>query len=275
MRSIWKGSLTFGLVNVPVSVYSATESHDVRLRQVHDADGGRIRYQRKCEVCDQVVPYENIDRAYTEGETTVVLTDDDFASLPAERTKEIEILEFVPSAQVDPIMFSNAYYLAPPGEMSKSYALLRRTLEETDRTAIVSFTLRQKTRLAALRVRGKVLMLQTLLWADEIREADFAATTEDVKVSKKEMEMANQLVSSYESDFAPENYTDEYQKELRALIEAKMERGEAVETPEIAQEEGAEVVDLMEALRRSVAQSRERKGASAKDEDSDAKSETA
>lgn len=275
MRSIWKGSLTFGLVNVPVSVYSATESHDVRLRQVHDADGGRIRYQRKCEVCDQVVPYENIDRAYTEGETTVVLTDDDFASLPAERTKEIEILEFVPSAQVDPIMFSNAYYLAPPGEMSKSYALLRRTLEETDRTAIVSFTLRQKTRLAALRVRGKVLMLQTLLWADEIREADFAATTEDVKVSKKEMEMANQLVSSYESDFAPENYTDEYQKELRALIEAKMERGEAVETPEIAQEEGAEVVDLMEALRRSVAQSRERKGAGAKDEDSDAKSETA
>ncbi|HLS24751.1 MAG TPA: Ku protein [Beutenbergiaceae bacterium] len=275
MRSIWKGSLTFGLVNVPVSVYSATESHDVRLRQVHDADGGRIRYQRKCEVCEQVVPYENIDRAYTEGETTVVLTDEDFASLPAERTKEIEILEFVPSAQVDPIMFSNAYYLAPPGEMSKSYALLRRTLEETDRTAIVSFTLRQKTRLAALRVRGNVLMLQTLLWADEIREPDFAATTEEVKVSKKEMEMANQLVSSYESDFEPENYTDEYQKELRALIEAKMERGEAVETPEVAQEEGAEVVDLMEALRRSVAQSRKNKNSGAKDESSEAKSETA
>ena len=276
MRAIWKGSLTFGLVNVPVSVYSATESHDVRLRQVHDADGGRIRYQRKCEVCEQIVPYENIDKAYTEADTTVVLTDEDFASLPAERTKEIEILEFVPSDQVDPVMFSNAYYLAPPGEMSKSYALLRTTLEKTERTAIVSFTLRQKTRLAALRVRDNVLMLQTLLWADEVREADFAATTEEVKITKKEMEMASQLVSSYESDFEPESYTDEYQAELRALIEAKLDRGEAVETPEIAQEEGAEVVDLMEALRRSVAQSRKRKDQdSGQDKDEGARGESA
>lgn len=260
MRSIWKGSLTFGLVNVPVSVYSATESHDVRLRQVHDADGGRIRYQRKCEVCEQVVPFENIDKAYTDGESMVVLTDEDFASLPAERSKEITILEFVPSDQVDPIMFSSAYYLAPPGEMSKAYALLRRTLAETDRTAIVSFTLRQKTRLAALRVRDNVLMLQTLLWADEIRQADFAATTEEVKITKKELDMATNLVGSYESDFDPESFTDDYQKELRTLIEAKLERGEGFETTEIAQEEGAEVVDLMEALRRSVAQSKERKG---------------
>lgn len=259
MRSIWKGSVTFGLVNVPVSVYSATESHDVRLRQVHDADGGRIRYQRKCEICEQVVPYENIDKAYTEAETTVVLTDEDFASLPAERTKEITILEFVPSDQVDPIMLGNAYYLAPPGEMSKAYALLRRTLAETDRTAIVSFTLRQKTRLAALRVRDNVLMLQTLLWADEIREADFAATTEEVKITKKELDMASDLVSSYESDFDPESFTDDYQTELRALIEVKLERGEAFETPEIPEEEGGEVVDLMEALRRSVAESKERK----------------
>lgn len=276
MRAIWKGAVTFGLVNVPVKVYSATESHDVPLNQVHNADGGRIRYQRKCEVCEQIVPYENIDKAYTEADTTVVLTDEDFASLPAERTKEIEILEFVPSDQVDPVMFSNAYYLAPPGEMSKSYALLRTTLEKTERTAIVSFTLRQKTRLAALRVRDNVLMLQTLLWADEVRDADFAATTEEVKITKKEMEMASQLVSSYESDFEPESYTDEYQAELRALIEAKLDRGEAVETPEIAQEEGAEVVDLMEALRRSVAQSRKRKDQdSGQDKDEGARGESA
>lgn len=275
MRAIWKGSVTFGLVNVPVSVYSATESHDVRLRQVHDADGGRIRYQRRCEVCEQIVPYENIDKAYTEADTTVVLTDEDFASLPAERTKEIEILEFVPSGQVDPIMFSNAYYLAPPDQMSKSYALLRSTLEQTERTAIVSFTLRQKTRLAALRVRGDVLMLQTLLWADEVRQADFAATTEEVKLSKKEKDMASQLVSSYESDFDPESYTDDYQTELRALIEAKLDRGEAVETPEVAQDEGAEVVDLMEALRRSVDQSRKRKGAGSKEGKDAARGESA
>src|SRR5699024_1762379 len=150
-------------------------------------------------------------------------------------------------------------YLAPPDDMTKAYALLRRTLAETDRTAIVSFTLRQKTRLAALRVRENVLMLQTLLWADEIRTADFPATTEEVEVTKQEQNMAADLVSAYESDFEAQAYTDDYQAELRALIEAKLERGEAVETPEVAAEEGAEVVDLMEALRRSVAESRQRK----------------
>lgn len=259
MRSIWKGSLTFGLVNVPVAVYSATESHDVRLHQVHDADGGRIRYQRKCEVCDEVVPYEHIDKAYTEDEATVMITEDDIASLPAERSKEIQILQFVPSSQVDPIMLNSAYYLAPPEAMSKSYALLRRTLEETERTAIVRFTLRQKTRLAALRVQDNVLMLQTLLWADEVREPDFGALSEDVTLSKAELDMAAELVSGYESDFDPHEYTDDYQVELRDLIEAKLEQGDAFETVEVESEKGGDVVDLMEALKRSVAQSRARK----------------
>src|SRR5699024_9076998 len=113
MRAIWKGAVTFGLVNVPVSVYSATESHDVRLHQVHDADGGRIRYQRRCEKCGEIVPFEHIDKAFTDGEASVVLTEDDLATLPAERSKEIDVLEFVPNDQVDPIMFGSAYYLAP------------------------------------------------------------------------------------------------------------------------------------------------------------------
>ena len=262
MRSIWKGSLTFGLVNVPVSVYSATESHDVRLHQVHDADGGRIRYQRKCEACGEVVAYEHIDRAYTEDESTIVIDADDLASLPAERSKEIQILEFVPNDQVDPVMLNSAYYLAPTGELSKSYALLRATLEETDRTAIVSFTLRQKTRLAALRVRDEVLMLQTLLWADEVREPDFGSLSGEISVTEKEKKMAKELVASYESDFEPAAYTDDYQEELRKLIEAKLEQGEAFEAPEAQESEQSNVVDLMEALRRSVAQSKERKGKS-------------
>lgn len=265
MRSIWKGAVTFGLVNVPVSVYSATESHDVRLHQVHDADGGRIRYQRKCEVCSEVVPYEHIDKAYTEDDATVVLTEEDIASLPAERSKEITVLEFVPSAQVDPIMFSSAYFLAPTSDSTKSYVLLRRTLEETDRTAIVSFTLRQKTRLAALRVREDVLMLQTLLWADEVREADFPALSEPVKISDKELQMSAELVAAYASDFEPESFTDDYQRELRQLIDAKLERGEGIAAPDAdAVTEGGEVLDLMEALRRSVEATRERsKGRSA------------
>ena len=170
MRSIWKGAVTFGLVNVPVKLYSATQDHDVSLHQVHDADGGRIRYQRRCEICGKVVDYEHIDKAYDDGDRTVVLTDDDLSSLPEEHSREIDVLEFVPSDQVDPIMMAKNYYLAPVSTSAKSYALLRRTLEETDRTAIVSFTLRQRTQLGALRVREDVMLLQTLLWDDEVRE---------------------------------------------------------------------------------------------------------
>ena len=186
MRSIWKGAISFGLVNVPVRLYSATEDHDLSLHQVHDADGGRIRYQRRCEVCGKVVDYAHIDKAYDDGNTTVVLTEDDLKSLPEERSREIEVVEFVPSAQVDPIMFDRSYFLEPDKTAVKAYALLRRALADTDRTAIVQFSLRQKTRLGALRVRDKVLMLQSLLWDDEVREADFPSLDEDVRVSAKE-----------------------------------------------------------------------------------------
>ncbi|GAA4763618.1 non-homologous end joining protein Ku [Microbacterium gilvum] len=276
MRSIWKGALTFGLVNVPVKVYAATEDHDVPLHQVHAADGGRIRYQRRCEVCGEVVAYRDIDRAYDDGERTVVLTDDDLKSLPSERSREIDVVEFVPSDQVDPIAFDRAYFLEPDSSSPKSYALLRETLERTDRTAIVRFSLRQKTRLAALRVRDGVLMLQTLLWSDEIRQASFPALDEPVKISEKELELSASLVESYSSDFDPEEFVDEYQRELRTLIDAKLEKGDAVDTEATfggEAEEGGEVIDLMEALRASVERSRKARGAAddAKPDDADDK----
>ena len=261
MRSIWKGSITFGLVNVPVKLYSATEDHDVGLHQVHDADGGRIRYQRKCEVCGKVVDYQHIDKAYAEGSTTVVLTDDDLKSLPEERSKEIEVVEFVPSEQIDPIMFDRSYFLEPEKSATKAYALLRRTLEETDRTAIVQFSLRQKTRLGALRARGKVLMLQSLLWDDEVREADFDALDDQGRVSPQELKMASSLVDNMATDFAPDKFSDEYQDQLRKLIAAKLEQGDKLDTAATFGEEGqnaddADVVDLMEALRQSVERNR-------------------
>jgi DNA end-binding protein Ku len=259
MRAIWKGAITFGLVNVPVKLFSATESHDISLHQVHDADGGRIRYQRRCEKCGEVVPYSDIDKAYDDGDRTVVLTDEDLESLPVERSREIDVIEFVPSEQIDPIMMQSAYYLAPDSKSSKSYVLLLRTLEETERTAVVTFTLRQKTRLGALRVRDGVLVLQSLLWEDEVRAADFDID-DSVTLSSKEMEMSAALVSSFESDFDPGSFTDEYQVQLQQLIQAKLEQGEALDTEETfgapAEEEGGEVLDLMEALRRSVAASR-------------------
>ena len=261
MRSIWKGALTFGLVNVPVKVYSATEDHDVSLHQVHAADGGRIRYQRICEIDGEVVPYQDIDRAYDDGERTVVLTKDDLASLPSERSREIDVVEFVPNDQIDLLTLDKAYYLEPDSASPKAYVLLRKTLEQTDRTAIVRFSLRQKTRLAALRVRGDVLVLQTLLWADEVRQAAFPALDEPVRVSAKELELSASLVESFASDFDPEQFTDEYQDELRTLIDAKLEKGDALDTSETfgdhdREESGGEVIDLMAALRASVERSR-------------------
>jgi DNA end-binding protein Ku len=262
MRALWKGAITFGLVNVPIKLYAATEDHDVGLHQVHDADGGRIRYERRCEVCGKVVEYAHIDKAYADGKTTVVLTEDDLKSLPEERSKEIEVVEFVPSEQIDPIMFDRSYFLEPEKPAVKAYALLRRALEETDRTAVVQFSLRQKTRLGALRSRGKVLMLQSLLWDDEVREADFSIVKEDARVSPQELKMASSLIDNMAADFTPDKFSDEYQDQLRQLIAAKLEKGDAVDTAATFGEEGeepadrGEVVDLMEALRRSVEQNR-------------------
>ena len=265
MRSIWKGSVAFGLVNVPVKLYSATEDHDVPLHQVHDADGGRIRYQRVCELDGETVAYEHIDRAYDDGERTVVLTKEDLAALPAERDREIEVVEFVPSDQIDPIMLDRTYYLEPDSTSTKAYVLLRQTLQATERTAVVKFALRQRTSLAALRVRGDVLVLQTLLWADEVRAAEFPSLDQKVEVSDRELAMSKQLVDSFAGDFAPEQYTDEYQVQLRQLVEAKLERGEAVDTAATFGERpeeggGAEVIDLMDALRKSVAEAKAKRG---------------
>lgn len=255
MRSIWKGSLSFGLVNVPVKLYSATEDHDVPLHQVHDKDGGRIRYKRVCEIDGETVDYEHIQKAYVDGEQTVVLTDDDFAALPVERSRDIDVVEFVPTVQIDPIMFDKSYYLAPDSKSTKAYVLLMRTLEEAERTAIVKFALRQKTRLAALRVRDGVLTLQTLLWDDEVREARFPELDDVPRITDAELTMSRQLVESFASDFAPENFTDEYQEQLRILVEAKLETGDALDTEATfgrEPESGGEVLDLMEALKRSV-----------------------
>ncbi|RDV44495.1 Ku protein [Leifsonia sp. ku-ls] len=268
MRAIWTGAITFGLVNVPVKVYSATEDHDVPLHQVHDEDGGRIRYQRRCEIDGKVIPYEHIAKAYDDGERTVILTPEDLASLPAERSREIDVVEFVPNEQLDPLMFDRSYYLEPDSKSLKAYALLRKTLEDEERTAIVEFALRQKTRLAALRVRGNVLVLQTLLWHDEIREADFPALDQTPRISDRELQLSSALMESFAGDFEPEKFTDEYQVELRKLIDAKLEQGESVDTAATFGEEeegkkgGGEVIDLMEALQRSVERSRSSKSGS-------------
>lgn len=256
MRALWSGEVSFGLVSVPVKVYTATSSHDVPLHQVHDADGGRIRYDRRCEVCEQTVEYAAIDKAFEDGEQTVVLSKEDLRALPADTNHEIAVEQFVPEEQIDTLLLDKAYYLQPSSKSSKSYVLLRQSLEETARVAIVTFTLRSRTRLAALRVRDEVIVLQTLRWADELREPEFEIP--DAKVTAKEREMAGSLVESYAEDFAPDRFSDDYQDQLRTLIAEKIEHGDAVDTDATfgdvsgKSDEDGDVVDLMEALKRSV-----------------------
>ncbi|KAA0926460.1 Ku protein [Rhodococcus cerastii] len=257
MRSIWKGSIAFGLVNVPVKVYSATEQHDIRFHQVHAKDGGRIKYDRICQECGKSVQFADIDKAYDspDGER-VILTDEDFDKLPAAEKHEIPVLEFVPTEQIDPILYDKSYFLEPDSASPKAYVLLRETLEETERTALVHFTLRQKTRLAALRVRDDVLVIQTLLWPDEVRAAEFPSLEDAPSARPQEVKMATSLVESMSSEFDPTEYTDDYQTELRKLIDETLANGgEKVihtETEKDDDGEDAEVVDLVAALQRSV-----------------------
>ncbi|KDE13535.1 MULTISPECIES: Ku protein [Rhodococcus] len=257
MRSIWKGSIAFGLVNVPVKVYSATESHDIRFHQVHAKDGGRIKYDRICTECDESVPYAEIDKAYDSDEgVRVVLADEDFDKLPVAEKHEIPVLQFVPTEQIDPILFEKSYYLEPDSSSPKAYTLLAETLTQTDRTALVHFTLRQRTRLAALRNRDGVLVLQTLLWPDEVRSVAFPVLDDAEPPKQKELAMAEMLVESMADDFRPDEFTDEYQVELRSLIDDIIARGGEKVLPvtpagEPAAED-AEVLDLVAALQRSV-----------------------
>lgn len=271
MRSIWKGSIAFGLVNVPVKVYTATEDHDIKFHQVHAKDGGRIKYDRVCSVCGQSVAFADIDKQYEspEGEK-VVLNDDDFAKLPVAEKHEIPVLQFVPSDQIDPILYDKTYYLEPDSNTPKAYVLLAATLERIDRTALVHFTLRQKTRLAAMRVRDGMLVLQTLLWPDEVRSVSFESLEDATAPRPQEIKMAETLVESMSEDFDPDQYTDEYQVELQRLLDEAVASGDgkAPERPEAAAAESdAEVVDLVAALQRSL----EASGAGGGDESGSAK----
>ena len=256
MRSIWKGEVSFGLVNVPVKVYAATEDHDLRARQVDKNDGVRIRYKRVRDDNGEEVEYGDIAKAYEsdEGEM-VILTKEDLASLPVEQNHEIEVTEFVPADQVDPVAFDSAYFLEPASRSNRAYILMREALESTDRLAISTFTLRNRTRLCALRVYKDVLMLQTLLWPDEIRPAILEGLDKEAKVRPQEVKMAASLIETMAADFEPEKYEDDYQNQLKELIEAKAAGGEAftVEVRESSDDDGDdEVADLLAALRASV-----------------------
>lgn len=260
MRAIWKGAISFGLVTIAVRLYSATQEKDIRFHQVHRADGGRIRYKRVCSVCGEEVSYDQIAKGYDiGGGEMVVLTDEDFADLPLSTSRAIDVLEFVPAEQVDPILYNKAYFLEPEGAATKPYVLLRDALTESDRVAIVKVALRQREQLATLRVREGVLLLNTMLWPDEVRTADFGFLDEDIQVRPPELAMASSLIDSMTGDFHPEEYTDNYRAALQEVIDAKIEGREVVQ-PEEVEEAPAAAVDLMAALRASVERARAARG---------------
>jgi DNA end-binding protein Ku len=260
VRSIWKGAVSFGLVSIAVKLYSATEDHDIRFHQVHKTDGGRVKYKRVCSVDGDEVEYNDIAKGYElpDGQL-VVLTDEDFEQLPLGTTHEIEVLQFVDQAQIDPIHFEKTYYLEPDGVATRPYVLLRTALENAGQVAITKIAIRQRESLAALRVRDGVLVLHTMRWPDEIRRPGFGFLDEDVPVRPQELAMAESLISTMAGDFDPAAFTDDYREAMQALLEAKQSGGDVRPAPEAADDGGGAVVDLMSALRRSV----ERAGGSA------------
>ncbi len=261
MRSIWKGTISFGLVTIPVKLYSATEERDVSFHQVHRADGGRIKYKRVCSVDGEEVTYGDIAKGYAlpTGET-VILTDEDLADLPLTSSRTIDVLQFVPLEQVDPIYFAKSYYLEPDRTGNKPYVLLRDALQESGRVAVVKVALRQREQLATLRVRDGVFVLETMLWPDEIRTPDFPFLDDDVQVRPQELAMAGSLIESLADDFAPSEFSDGYRAALQAVIDAKIEGREMVAPAAQDSGEGGAVVDLMAALRASVEAAKSKRG---------------
>ena len=265
MRSIWKGTVSFGLVSIGVKLFSATEERDVAFHQVRRSDGSRIRYRRVAEADGEEVSYGDIAKGYElpSGET-VVLTDEDFADLPLPTAKVVDVLQFVPAEQIDPIYFAKSYYLEPEKNAVKPYVLLRDALADSGMVGLVKVAIRSREQLATQRVREGVVVLETMIWPDEVRTPNFGFLDEDVQLRSQEQQMAQSLVESMSGDFDPNEYTDNYREALQAVIDAKVEGREVVE-PEEAQPRAGNVVDLMSALRASVEAAKRGRGESVQD----------
>jgi DNA end-binding protein Ku len=252
MRSMWKGAVSFGLVMIPVKLYTATETKDIAFRQVHREDGGRIRFRRFCTIDDQEVPYEEVAKGYelADGEI-VILTEEDMAELPLPTTKSIEVVQFCPAEQLDPILFNRSYFLEPEAAGARAYSLLREALEQSGKIAIAQVALRQRESLAILRARDGVLVLETLLWPDEVRVPDFPFLADNIEVRAQELRMAESLIESMTLDFDPDEYHDSYREALQELVTAKVE-GREVLQPVAAGPGEEEPSSLADALRASL-----------------------
>jgi DNA end-binding protein Ku len=252
-RSIWSGAISFGLVNVPVKLYSAVSRKSVRFHQLHDADHVRIQQKRVCPADGEEVPYENIVKGYEiSPDQYVVIEPEELEALDPKKTRSIDIQEFVDLDEIDPIYFDHPYYLAPGTGASKPYRLLLQAMQETNKVAIARVVIRQKENLVAIRATDNVMTMSTMVFHDEVINPDTIDELPDdeADASEREIEMAQQLIGSLTADFEPDKYHDEYRERVLELIEAKAAGKEIAVQPE---EEPAPVPDLMAALEQSLA----------------------
>ena len=255
-RAMWKGAISFGLVTIPVSVYPATEEKTLRFNQLHDEDGGRIRMKRVCSIDGEEVGYEHIVKGYEyEKDRYVILTDEDFEAIPVESSRAIDIQQFVELEEIDPILFKKSYYLVPDETGAKAYALLRKALSDERKVGIAKVSFRDKEHLSALRFKDDVFVLETMYWPDEVRAAEFDTVPADEKVRENEVDMARSLIESLTEPWNPEAFTDAYREAMLEIVEKKL-AGEPIEAP--TEEAPARVVDLMEALKASVAAAKDK-----------------
>lgn len=258
-RSIWKGAISFGLVTIPVKLYSATEQKDISFHQVHAEDGGRIKYKRVCEKDGEEIPYSDIAKGYeTADGRLAILEKADFDALPLATTKSVEVVQFVEESEIDPTYFEKTYYMEPDGPGAKPYVLLRDALKASGRAALVKVALRNRESLALIRVKDDQLLMHTMIWPDEIRNGEFAAPSEDITVSDAEVKMAQTFIDALAGEFNPEEYHDSYREALEEVVNAKL-AGTEVPTEEETSTSDADVVDLVAALRASVEAAKKRR----------------
>ncbi|WP_134684421.1 non-homologous end joining protein Ku [Brevibacillus migulae] len=252
MHTVWKGSISFGLVNIPVRMFTATEERDIRFRQLHKECHTPVRYAKMCPHCDRELEASEIVRGFEyEKGNFVIVSDEDMESLTPETRRNIEILDFVDLAQIDPIYFDKSYYLSPQESGEKAYALLQAAMRNTGKIAIARFTLRNRQSLAAVRIYENCIVLETIYYPDEVRPVSQvpALAAEPIAIAENELKMAEELITNMSTSFDPGKYTDEYRQDLQQLIDRKLEGKEVAVSPAAPR---ANVVDLMQALKASL-----------------------
>jgi DNA end-binding protein Ku len=258
MKAIWKGAVTFGLVNIPVRLYSAVQEKGLKFHMLHAEDGGRIRYQRVCSICGKEVTWDDIVKGFEFTKDQYVrFSDEELQGLDVDSIKAVDVVSFVPLEDIDPIYFNKTYYIVPEPSGLKAYRLLQEALEAEGQVGVAKVALRDKEHLATVRLKEDVFVLETMHWPDEIREPAFEELERKVDVRDAEVKMARQLIQQLSGDFEPAEFRDEYREGLERLVEQKVQ-GQEVTVAAEPEEEPTVVVDLMEALKASVAEAKKR-----------------